>query len=43
MPTPIAPPSPIERTKAQIEATLTRYGADRFAYYAQSPVEGVRC
>jgi hypothetical protein len=32
---------PIERTKAEIEATLTRYGADRFAYYAESAVEGI--
>jgi hypothetical protein len=26
---------PIERTKAEIEATLTRYGADRFAYFSE--------
>jgi hypothetical protein len=24
---------PVKRTKAEIEATLTRYGADRFAYF----------
>ena len=31
---------PIERTKAEVEQTLTRYGADRFASYAESAVEG---
>jgi hypothetical protein len=30
----------VERTKAEIETTLTRYGADRFASYAESAVEG---
>ena len=24
---------PIEKSKAEIERTLTRYGADRFAYF----------
>lgn len=27
---------PIERTKTDIETTLKRYGADRFAYFSQS-------
>lgn len=26
---------PVEQTKAEIERTLTRYGADRFAYYTE--------
>jgi hypothetical protein len=27
---------PIERTKTEIETTLKRYGADRFAYFSQA-------
>lgn len=27
---------PVERTKAEIEQTLTRYGADRFMYFTES-------
>jgi hypothetical protein len=26
---------PVERTEAEIEQTLTRYGADRFAYFVE--------
>jgi hypothetical protein len=27
---------PVEKTKTEIEITLTRYGADRFAYFTES-------
>ena len=27
---------PVEKTKTEIEVTLTRYGADRFAYFAEA-------
>jgi hypothetical protein len=26
---------PVDRTKAEIETTLTKYGADRFAYFVE--------
>jgi hypothetical protein len=27
---------PVEQTKAEIERTLVRYGADRFAYFTEA-------